>query len=1119
MRRRRIFSARRLSPASRLLLTLWLLAALSLLLALRPLAALGAPAPAPVPALAPASAPAPAGPVMICSGNHTGFGRLVFDFPSWVGWRMERHGDVVRLTFSRALPFGADPPLPHNVRALIDTPGGAEVTVVPGARLRRMRVGARLVLDVLNPERPAERGRAAVVSRREGAAPQPPVPAALAETGMNLDGTAGASAVPSAAGARPDGGAAPASTTPADGTTHPMARQAAVPASPGSGQRAPVAGGGGSAESRLAATVPPAATSPAATPSAATPSAATPSAAVPSVGMPSGSARTAAAGTGPGGAASTAAPAEAAAGPVGGATASSAAVGPTDGSGAPASTPQNPDAAVPVVPVAPPGGPVALAAAPVTPSAAPRTTAVLIPFEPSVGAAAFRRAGDGIVVFDTPRPIDLSALRGDPVFATAAVHLLAAGTELTLHLPPGTRIGLRRRQAGWEVAVTRTGAPDTGASGTSIHPRERSGELLLAVARPGRVVSLLDPETGTPLLVGTELAAGDGLALIRRAPQFELLASWQGVVTEALSDRLTLRRVPSGFVLGEAGGKLALTPASADTLALADAALLTRRFRFPAEPIAALARRLRTELATAARRPPLARGPLLRRAARNMIALGMGPEAGALLRLAAAEDPREGQVADHVGLAAVAALLAGHPGRADGLADPRLAGSDEIALWRGVRAAELHPGSPAAAQLFAATAPLILTYPRLLRRRLLPLAAETMITGGEPKAAARLLDRRPDDPRLALARGMLDAAQGRTAAALAIYDRLAQGADRLLRIRAATRAVALRLATKQIGPAQAADALDRLLDAWRGGPRELALRESLAGLRAEAGQWRRALGLLRRTVADFPAARPELRARMRHLFIAMLADPRLDRMPPLDFVALVDANADLLPTGRAGEALEATLADRLLALDLPDQAAPVLAKLMRAAPTPAGRAGFGARLAALRLADDDPAGAAQALTNSAADGLPAALAEQRAVLTARVQAAQGQVPAALAALAAIGSAPADRAAATIAERAGDWPGAERALHAYVGRALPAAGRLDPAQQQVLLRLATATVRAGDAAGVAALRADQPRMGTGPLADMFRLLTGPAIRSVADLSRAGTEAALAGRLGSALKAVR
>ena len=66
-------------------------------------------------------------------------------------------------------------------------------------------------------------------------------------------------------------------------------------------------------------------------------------------------------------------------------------------------------------------------------------------------------------------------------------------------------------------------------------------------------------------------------------------------------------------------------------------------------------------------------------------------------------------------------------------------------------------------------------------------------------------------------------------------------------------------------------------------------------------------------------------------------------------MALVEENADLLPDGVGGEALEARLADRLVALDLPKRAGPVIEKLMQAAPTGAGRAGFGARLAALRL--------------------------------------------------------------------------------------------------------------------------------------------------------------------------
>jgi hypothetical protein len=46
-----------------------------------------------------------------------------------------------------------------------------------------------------------------------------------------------------------------------------------------------------------------------------------------------------------------------------------------------------------------------------------------------------------------------------------------------------------------------------------------------------------------------------------------------------------------------------------------------------------------------------------------------------------------------------------------------------------------------------------------------------------------------------------------------------------------------------------------------------------------------------------------------------------------------------------------------------------------------------------------------------------------------------------------------------------------------------------------------------------------RMGTGPLADMFRLLTADQVRGVADLKRSGQEAALARSLPGELKALQ
>ncbi len=964
--------------------------------------------------------------VPIKAGTHPGFSRLVFDFPRWAGWRMTRRGDVIGLRFSVALPFGPTPDLPPGVVALADGPGWARVTVTHGARVRRMHVGLRLVLDVTaTAAPPLPVPPSPLVSRRRRLLSR-----SGAVAGRGTPGRAVGHTGPSGGGVAKPAAAAPATVA-----------EAARPATPVSASVAGVAAAGSGAPSPPVRPRPPVSA-----PAALLASSPRPNQALPVYGLP----------------------------------------------GKP--------------------GPMALSARPAAPPAG-SPGAMLVPFEVGVGAAAFRRRGQGVAVFDAARPIDLSALAGAKVFGAAKVHVLAGGTELTMPLRRGMRLALLRRSAGWLIVLTRH-----SPVGRVSRPLSVAAGLSLPLAAPGKTVSLLDPETGTPLLVGTERAAPVALRVTHRAPQFALLRSWRGVVVEALSDRLGLRPTVDGFLLAGRGG-LAVSPGGREATALAGAALLTRSFYFPDLTTTVLSSRLRRQLRAAAARPPLARGPRLRRAAETMIALDMGAEAHALLHLAASEDPGEAARPEHAALAAIAAIEAGAPTKASAIDARSLPVTDEVAFWRGIRRALRDPRSPRAAQLLATTAPLALTYPRALRRSVLPITIETMIRGGEMQAASHMLARRPNDKRLDLARAMLDAAQGRTGAALAIYDRLRDSPDRLTAFRAATRAVALRLDMHAISPAQAAHKLDQLRDGWRGGKRELHLLETLASLRARAGQWTRALALLRHTIRDFPKARPRLRAEMRRLFAAALADAKLDRAPPLQYVAFVNANADLLPKGKAGLPLAGKLADRLLALDLPDQAAPLLARLAREAPTASARAGFGARLAELRLDQGNATVAARALAVTAASDLPPGLASRRAILAARIDAAQGHVPEAEAALLKLNAASADRAAAAIATRAGDWKGAVAALAAEAAITVPPSGSLSPERRQLLLRLATARVRAGDMAGLAAMRADQTRMGTGPLADLFRLLTAPGVRSPDQIGRAGATAALAAGVGQALRAVR
>lgn len=780
----------------------------------------------------------------------------------------------------------------------------------------------------------------------------------------------------------------------------------------------------------------------------------------------------------------------------------------------PAQSPPDAGAAPPVSTTGTPG-PVALAA---TKTEAPKWTSATLslPFPPTVGVAAFRRGGSALVVFDERRPIDLSGVRDDPVFGAATIQLLPAATVLRLPLPANRSLAISQASQSWRLAVIEAATP-----AQPIPMRAEDGQLSLPVDAASEVVAIADPETGATLLVGTQLAAGQGFPTLRQMPDFSLLPTWQGVVIAPLSDRVELRVVNSGFMLTGRKPGLAMSPSSATMQAQVDAAGMTRRFDLRSRPLPTLVRRLREQVVAAAMAAPLTRGRLRQATAETMIALGLAPEAQAMLQLATADDPALGESADAIGLGAIAALLAGRVEDAGGIDDPRLTGSDEVALWRAVRAAEITPGSPLAATGFAATVALIDVYPQALRRRLLPLAFETMIEGGQAAAAARLLGRQGDnDPALTLARGMLRETNGDTDGALAIYDALAAGRDRLLHARAAVRAVELRLSAGRIDVAHAADALDRLLYAWRGDRRELALRERLADLREQTGAWRVALALLRDTEEMFPDDKDAVHARLKATFARLLHDDALDRLAPLELVALVEENADLLPDGPAGEALEERLADRLVELDLPRRAASVLEKLTASAPSPAGRAGFAARLAVLRLREHDPSRALAALAATTDPTLPLPLIERRALLAASAHAELGDTTRAVEELAKLGTATADLARATILEQAKDWPGAERALADYVTKAVPPTGIMGPAQQRTLVRYATAAAQAGDDGALALLRTrDGPRMPTGPFGDMFRLLTAEPVHVTADLPRAGRETALAHDLPKALDALK
>jgi hypothetical protein len=742
------------------------------------------------------------------------------------------------------------------------------------------------------------------------------------------------------------------------------------------------------------------------------------------------------------------------------------------------------------------------------------TPTIVLPFGEAVGTALFQRETAALVVFGERRPIDMTQLRDDPVFAAATVHLLPNATLLRLPLPEGRSAALTATPQGWRVGV----AP-VAAARQALAPIFADGRVTFPVQGAAGVVALRDPDSGATLLVGTVARSTEAITTERRTVDFTLLTTQRGVLVEPLSDAVSLRLVPHGFVLTGSAEGLALSPPAVMTNSLLAAARLTRRFRFPAMPIEGLSQRVQAHVREAASMPALARGPARKVAAETMVALGMAAEADALLRVISEQDPKEAASSDTIVLKAIAALLAGRANEARALTDPRFSGTDEDALWRAALLATRQEGSAEAAQLFASTAPLALLYPPTLRDRLLPLALETMILGGKRVAAEEILAERPNDPTLRLAEAFARQARGDAEGALALFDAIAHGRDQLARARAAARSVELRLAAGRIEPAAAADELDRLLYAWRGDWRDLSLRRRIAELRQQSGGWRVALSILRDAHPQFPAYGEQIRAWQQATFADLVHGDDVDRLDPLELIGLVEENADLLPATEQGDRLRDRLADRLLALDLPRRADVVLTRLMQSAPTPAGKSAYGTRLARLRLREGDAEGALAALGQSTNPDLPADLKEQRLLISASASSLAGNLKGALNALSGLDSLAADETRAAILEQVGDWPGAQRALAGLARRSVPETGDLDDSMRRILLRLATAAARAGDDAMLAVLRErESERMGAGPIGDMFRLLTADAVRGSADLGRAKQEIDLARALPAGLRSL-
>jgi tetratricopeptide (TPR) repeat protein len=637
--------------------------------------------------------------------------------------------------------------------------------------------------------------------------------------------------------------------------------------------------------------------------------------------------------------------------------------------------------------------------APIRPVAttSPDSLKIGFPFKGRVAAAAFERGGMVTAVFHTPEPIDFASLPPEAQPFAQVHETTRDGTfavvRLMLTQPRLVRLAPDENQ--WVLTIGETGVVPTEPLTVSRKLDESGRSVVVAPLREASGVYWLnEPQTGERLAVVTAFGGPRGAPKPQRFVEFRLLPTAHGLAIAVEADDMTVRTGLDGVSItrglgltvslsgqsGEQGeGAQPLNPViSRDQWTEDGRGDVLARYRGMMHAVAD------------AQRPELTRTRL--DFARLLLANGFNAEAGGLLAFAQAEDPALLHRADATLLRGMAAARMERSAEARKiLAADFLAEEPEAILWRAIVDTQQRRWPQALAgfrrsSLFTDLYPDDLQgFVRLQAMRAAVEARDLDFAEKEAVLVAQLPIGSVSGDELALLQARLEEAAGRPEPALETYKRLAETLERPIAAEAALHWITLALQQGVMPPAEAVARLETLNLIWRGDEIEIATVGHLGRLYAEAGRWRDAFTMARRANQLFPehAVARALNDETSRLFEEIFLSGKADSLSRVDALALYFDFKEFTPIGRRGDEIVRRLADRMIELDLLDQAGDLLQHQVDNRLFGAARATVAARLATIRLMDNKPAQALSALQATRLPELPVAIKRARMLLEAR----------------------------------------------------------------------------------------------------------------------------------------
>lgn len=715
------------------------------------------------------------------------------------------------------------------------------------------------------------------------------------------------------------------------------------------------------------------------------------------------------------------------------------------------------------------------------------TVAITFPFEEAVGGAMFRRGDWMFVVLDTERKIHLTELAGDTSHVVKSFELtkLSGGQLVKLKIDANRLTSLSTGDQGWTIQIGGAVAnPSRPIPARRVFAGQNRAGIFIPLAAPGRAYDIKDPEIGDHLIVVTAMSPVRGLVRGQDFVDFDALPSVHGVALAPRADNLTVELSPEGVTVTRPEG---LEVSNMESVLPS----LPEKVRGAADTISALEPEIWQEERKAeysdremdlARR--LAEAPITSRAearialARFYLANDLASNALGVLDAGSDGEAKFGSESSRALLHGLAELMMNRPSKAfQDLNNPVLSKSPQAALLRTATLSALTRWSEARDQ-FNAGRNAVATLPIEVQRIVLVEGMRVMVSASDFGAASDiraqldLIGIPPTlKPMVTLLSARLALGLGRADQAAADYAELAAGPESPAMAEARLRLVEMRMGRGGLDRPRAIEALETLSFVWRGDETEVETMRLLAKLYVGEARYRDAFNLLDAALLVRPESETTraFHTEMAAIFEDLFLSDRASTVDPVESLAIYYDFSKLTPIGRRGDELIRRLADRLVSVDLLDQAAELLDYQVKYRLSGVAKAQVAAKLAWVQLLNGKPANAIQALADTRIADIPQELREQRMLLEARALSELHRYNAALELAGGTDGAEADRLRGDILWAAKRWREAGEAYEKLLDTRWQKPDPLDETERRDVLRAGIAYALGNETVGLARLR--------------------------------------------------